>query len=41
MTSKPDSAKEYQSKGGQAKTSDVAATMAKYLDSQAPKQHPK
>lgn len=41
MASKPDSAKEYKSKGGQAKTSDAAATMAKYQDSQAPKQQPK
>ncbi|MGG4598305.1 hypothetical protein ACLPJG_26685 [Pseudomonas aeruginosa] len=38
MTSKPDNVKEHQAKGGQAKTSDVAATAAKYLDSQAPKE---
>lgn len=41
MTSKPDNTNEYQLKGGQAKTSDVAATMAKFLSSQAPKQQPK
>lgn len=41
MTSKPDNANQYQSKGGQAKTSNVAATMVKFLKSQAPKRQPK
>jgi hypothetical protein len=44
MTSKSDNAKKQPNtwtQGGQAKSSDVAATMAKFLDSQAPKQQSK
>lgn len=40
MTSKPDTAKEQPNtwtQGGQAKSSDAAAAMAKFLASQAPK----
>nr|WP_193069074.1 hypothetical protein [Pseudomonas fluorescens] len=42
MTTKPDTAKEQPNtwtQGGQANSSDVAAAMAKYLDSEAPKQN--
>lgn len=42
MSRKPNTPKEQPNiwtRGGQAKSSDVAATMAKFLDSQAPKQN--